>query len=625
MLTDDFYKIIDTELTAIIEKYKDDNYIKKNKSATNNQKAYALLIWFLEFYGKKTDYSSYITDGDEDSSCDIVFDNLDNQGQRVFYIVQSKWNIETNCNKIVDKKDILQALNDFDTILRGKKEKVSTKLKTKIDELQAHQRANGDVKFIYLTLSNNNSKADDNIKSFIENHKRTRFDFYDINRLKVDYIERRFKKIDPINPLENYYNPEESKIHIEVQRINPTSGNYIRVDKPFEAYVFLIKPKTIFELFEKYGFSLFFRNVRNPLITSDFNREIEETATDNPAYFWYYNNGLTAITYLIPEVRDEATTIELIGLQIINGAQTVYSIYKAYSEANPTKRSIIDSEALITLRLLKSGGRDFDLKVTRYTNSQNPVNERDFRANDDIQVRLQNEFYSTNYWYEKRRGEFRTIPKGVKRVPNIVFANCYLAYQLQDPVGVLNNYRQRKDTRKDLLFVSHKDHKDGLYEKIFNKDSKFEDFVTSFYLLDIIIKRTSFDLEDTFSSNLYHLLSFFKIVFTKYCKSKFGEKININLHVQKLYNVSDTEIIVKIFKFINEYLEKEFNLNGDEKSFDKFVNFLTSSSQYERVKGKLEEIDINSEAIESIELKEDEEVVNIMKNDEDEEDKNDEF
>ncbi len=615
MLTEDFYKIIDTELTEILGKYKDDEYIKKNKSAINNQKAYALLIWFLEFYGKKTDYTSHITDGEEDSSCDIVFDHLDNQRQRVFYIVQSKWNIETNCNKEVEKKDILQALNDFDTILRGKKEKVSAKLKSKIDELQEHQKANGDVKFIYLTLCNGNPKADDNIKSFIENHKRTKFDFYDINRIKVDYIERKFKKIDPINPLENYYNPEESKINIEVQRINPASGNYIRVEKPFEAYVFLIKPKTIFELFEKYGFSLFFRNVRNPLIKSDFNKEIEQTATDNPAYFWYYNNGITAITYLIPEVRDEATTIELTGLQIINGAQTVYSIYKAYSEANPTKRSIIDSEALITLRLLKSGGRDFDLKVTRYTNSQNPVNERDFRANDDIHVRLQNEFFTTNYWYEKRRGEFRTTPKGVKRVSNIVFANCYLAYQLQDPVGVLNNYRQRKDTRKDLLFVSHKDHKDGLYEKIFNKDSKFEDFITSFYLLDIIIKRTPLDYEDTFSSNLYHVLSLFSIVFTKYCKSKYGEKINVNLQIQKLYNSGDTEIILKAFKFIAEYLEKEFNLNEVEKSFDKFVSFLTSSSQYERIKGELEEIEITSHTIVSVELKDDDDVVDIQKAD----------
>lgn len=614
MLTEDFYKLIDIELIDILDKYKDDAYIKKNKSAINNQKAYALLIWFLDFYGKKSDYSNYITDGDEDSSCDIVFDNLDNQGQRVFYIVQSKWNIESNCNKEVEKKDILQALNDFDTIIRGKKEKVNAKLKSKIDELQEHLKQNGEVKFVYLTLSSNNPKADDNINSFLENHKKTTFDFYDINRIKIDFIERRYKKIDPINPLENYYNPEESKINIEIQKINKSSGNFIRVEKPFEAYVFLIKPKTIFELFEKYGFSLFFRNVRNPLIQSDFNKEIEQTTVDNPAYFWYYNNGLTAITYLLPnEIRDEATSIELTGLQIINGAQTVYSVYKAYKDASPTKRTIIDSEALITLRLLKSGGRDFDLKVTRFTNSQNPVNERDFRANDDIQVRLQNDFFKTNYWYEKRRGEFRTSPKGIKRIPNNVFANCYLAYHLQEPVAVLNNFRQIKKTRKDLLFVSHKDSKDGLYEKVFNDNSKFEDFLTSFYLLDTIFKRTRFEFEDTFSSNLYHLLSLFKIIFTKYAKLKYSNEINVNLHIQKIYEEEKTEIILKTFKFINEYIEREFKLNEDEKSFDKFISFMTSASQYERVKGQLEDVEITTDLIENVELKDSDEVIEIQK------------
>ena len=58
MLTEDFYKLIDGELIEILEKYKEDTYIKKNKSAINNQKAYALLIWFLDFYGKKSDYSN---------------------------------------------------------------------------------------------------------------------------------------------------------------------------------------------------------------------------------------------------------------------------------------------------------------------------------------------------------------------------------------------------------------------------------------------------------------------------------------------------------------------------------------------------------------------------------------
>ena len=400
MLTKHFYSIIDSELSTLVEKYKNDDFIKKHNGRISEQtKSYALLIWFLDFYGRKSNYIDFITDGVDDSSCDIVFDNTNNQGEKIFYIVQSKWNNENNSEKETDRDEILKALNEFEILLRGEKQNVNDKLKVKLDELDKHLKANGEVKFIFLTLSQYKGGADENINSFINKDEKTKFEVIDINRIKTDYIDRFYKKIDPLNPLESYQNPEESPITLDIIQKN---GN-IKIEKPFEAYMFLLRPKSIYELFEKYGFALFYKNVRNPLLQSQFNEDIEKTALENPAYFWYYNNGITAITYSLPAIRKSAEQIELTGLQIINGAQTVYSIYRAYKNASPVKRKQMDSESLITLRLLKSGGKDFDLNVTRYTNSQNPVDDRDFCANDDIQIKLQIESYQTNIWYEKRR------------------------------------------------------------------------------------------------------------------------------------------------------------------------------------------------------------------------------
>lgn len=419
MFTKDFYKIIDGELNGLLEKYKADKFIQKHKNAINNQKSYALLIWFLEFYGKISNYTSYITDGDNDSSCDIVFDNTNNYGDKIFYVVQSKWNNEGNSEKESDKDEILKALSDFTTILRGEKDDFNDKLKLKLEELDKHLKENGEVKFIFLTLSQYRGGADENIKAFINNDEKLKFEVIDINRIKFDYIDRKYKKIEPLNPLETYQNPEESLIDIEIVQGNGS----IKIEKPFEAYMFLLRPKSIYDLFEKYSFALFYKNVRNPLLQSQFNEEIEKTAIENPAYFWYYNNGITGITYLLPKIGKKAEKIQLTGLQIINGAQTVYSIYQAYKNASPTKRIQMDSESLLTLRLLKSGGKDFDLNVTRYTNLQNPIYDRDFCANDDIQVKLQNESYQTKLWYEKRRDEFRELPEEITKVPNHVFAN----------------------------------------------------------------------------------------------------------------------------------------------------------------------------------------------------------
>ena len=610
MITKDFYNIIDTELDILLVKYKEDKFLKKHRSAINNQKSYALLIWFLEFYGRISNYSNFITDGDNDSSCDIVFDNINNQGDRVFYVVQSKWNNADNSEKETDKDEILKALNDFETILRGEKQNINEKLKIKLEELDNHLKANGEVKFIFLSLSQYFGGADENINSFRNNDNKTKFEIIDINRIKIDYIDRVYKKIEPINPLESYQNPEENPVSIEIVQKN---GN-IKIEKPFEAYMFLLRPKSIYNLFKKYGFALFYKNVRNPLLQSQFNEDIEKTANENPAYFWYYNNGITAITYLLPVIGKKAENIELTGLQIINGAQTVYSIYRAYGSASPTKRIQMDSEALITLRLLKSGGKDFDLNVTRYTNSQNPVNDRDFCANDDIQVMLQNSSYQTKIWYEKRRDEFRETPKDIKKIPNFVFANVYLAYHLQDPVSVLKNNTQNAKTNKDLNFISHKDHKDGLYEKIFNKETSYENMLCAFYVFNSIDEITPFSYQDTFKTNIYHLLALFKVAFTKYLRAKYGDKINVNKHIIKIYEKDEKEIMIKTFKFLNQFVEKQVEVvNNEEKTTERIITFLFTLAHYEKIKDSLEDVEISISDIEGIVLEKDEEIIESEK------------
>ncbi|ALB42023.1 abortive phage infection protein [Anabaena sp. WA102] len=623
MLTKEFYNVIDSNLNILLEKYQDDEFIKKHKKhkgAINNQKSYALLIWFLEFYGRKSNYKDFITDGDKDSSCDIVFDNTNNQGDKIFYVVQSKWNNADNSEKETDKDEILKALNDFDTILRGEKQNVNEKIKAKLEDLDNHLKANGEVKFIFLTLSQYKGGADENISVFRKNDEKTKFEVIDINRIKVDYIDRIYKKIEPLNPLESYQNPEENPVTLEIVQKN----GVVKIEKPFEAYMFLLRPKSIYDLFEKYGFALFYKNVRNPLLQSQFNEDIERTAVDNPAYFWYYNNGITAITYFLPSIGRKAEKIELTGLQIINGAQTVYAIYRAYKDASPTKRKQMDSESLVTLRLLKSGGKDFDLNVTRYTNSQNPVDDRDFCANDDIQIMLQNASYQTNFWYEKRRDEFRETPENIETVSNSVFANTYLAYHLQDPSSVLKNYNQQKQTSKNLNFISHKEHKDGLYEKIFNDETTFENMLCGLYVFGVIYAAVPLPYEETFNVGLYHLLALFKVGFTKYLKAKFDDRINANKYIIKIYEQDDKKIMIQTFNFIDQFVRHQVEVSdNEEKTAERIFKFLFEPAHYEKIKEALENLELSVEDIENVIIEDNEQLIERETNAENNSENND--
>jgi len=65
----------------------------------------------------------------------------------------------------------------------------------------------------------------------------------------------------------------------------------------------------------------------------------------------------------------------------------------------------------------------------------------------------------------------------------LMISKSYL--KLQAPVTVLQN-SQNKGDNKDLLFLSH-----GLYERVFNDNTQFEDMLCSMYLLSLLAESTS--------------------------------------------------------------------------------------------------------------------------------------
>jgi hypothetical protein len=594
MVNLDFYSKINTELEKILRENSDNSALHKHKDENKN-KSYALLMWFLNFYGQTQSYSKYITEGKGDNSCDIILDVEDVEKGKIFYVVQSKWNNEKNCSKLIDSTEFKSALDDFKLILLGeKKSSGNSDFNRKYKQLLKHAEENGQIKFIYLSLANFNSEVEDNIESFEKNYN-TEVQVLDINRIKRDYIDFYYKKIIPNNPLESYYTPdEEIKLNIEQLGIRK---NYLKIERPFDAYIFLIRPKTIYELFHKYKFKLFFKNVRNPLLSSKVNENIEETLKNEIPYFWYFNNGITALTTYVDEgINPTAKSINITGLQIINGAQTVYSVYKSYKNASIKDRKIMDKEAFLTMRLLRVNSEKLGLKITKYTNSQNPMEERDFWANDDIQVKLQQESFNTHYWYEKRRGEFRGAPKGIEIVPNEIFAIHHLAINLQKP----NEACKALKERKDAFFLSRQDDKDGLYEEIFVENNISFHSMLSAMLLAKTVQPFVLDNFEVFpDTNFLQTVTLSKILLKKFINWKFkSDSVNVNKFI--LDNCEKkSELFGAVAYYTNrvtyEYLGFGENESGDFVNREKFSNFLHNSTKFELVKEHFEELQISED------------------------------
>jgi len=595
MINERFYDIIDEEIDDLIKIFKNNTHLKKQNE--NGKKSFAFLLWFLKKYlpnQQLTEFEDLITEGNDDSSSDLIFTNTDQTGNEIYYVVQAKWFLKNNINNSKGiSKEIKACLSDFKLILSGKKEpsEVNINFNKQYQKFLDHKKNNGKVKFIFLTLCKGDIDLHEHIDDFV--NALVSFDLIDFFKLKTQYIEIEYKGIKTHNPIETPYIPQaEFDLNFEKEQV-------IYMDVPYQSNIFLVRPKEIYSLFDKYGHSLFYKNIRNPLPNSYFNEEITNTIKNNPLHFWYFNNGITAITDRIFPFHKDATNVKLRGIQIINGAQTVFSISQAYKYATEDKRTQMNENALISLRVLKSGGKDFDLQVTRYTNSQNPISERDFHSNDEVQKRLQYDFFNyTNIWYETRRGEFRRRIRGITKLTNEILGQTYLAYSINDPFNAKQN--------RKLIFISTDIYPTGLYEVIFNNEAKYDEMLVSYYLYLLIDRRrkrfkklidqidTTQELTNDEKKLLnydfiqyanFDILALFKILFEE--TNKDNTK-SINGKIISYFEKDKIENIEKSYNYITDYL---FNYIQEIKDLDtKIVNSVLFKSKdfYRKLKNRFE-------------------------------------
>src|SRR5262249_15733319 len=138
-------------------------------------------------------------------------------------------------------------------------------------------------------------------------------------------------------------------------------------------------------LFDRHGDLLLERNIRRYLGLHEnrVNVGIRNTLL-TPAKrpnFYFYNNGITVVCskFRHNALQAENFSVQVEGLQIINGGQTCKTIERTLT-AHPDQDY---SQAYVLLRLYEIGASDdFIVRdITYATNSQNPVDLRDLRAN----------------------------------------------------------------------------------------------------------------------------------------------------------------------------------------------------------------------------------------------------
>ncbi|UQY80372.1 AIPR family protein [Candidatus Hepatincola sp. Av] len=231
----------------------------------------------------------------------------------------------------------------------------------------------------------------------------------DINYYNLDDIYNQLNiynsKLDLTDPetctLE-FEAPSNKKNDEQIKEINYYSP---RSEKRYKTSIGLVSGYSLIELYKTHQEKLFDRNVRFFLGKKGVNKEIIKTAQDKPKLFYYYNNG---ITFICKEMDKKGLTLTLTRPQIINGSQTVHSLYEAY-KTFPREKDINSNfkEIKVLVRVLEAPKEetDFGDNLTKYTNSNNKVKLSDYKANSKEQENLQKNMYKLNYYYIIKRGE----------------------------------------------------------------------------------------------------------------------------------------------------------------------------------------------------------------------------
>ncbi|WP_301405166.1 AIPR family protein [Staphylococcus pseudintermedius] len=359
--------------------------IKENEGYNNISLAFA--HWFLSIqYGlNDQEIAESVIDGEGDYGIDAFIHNENNKELEIF---QFKFPSKTETiKKEIPQSDIYKVINGFNYLLDTAEELQLNKASENFINLKDNLRNSEIYKFKINFVSFNQGIVDNEeiLINFINKIQRETgidisYDTYDVHKIS------------------NIYEKMQRKNSVSINLTYTTLQQAYTV-KDIESYVGLINSNDLIEsIKEKIGV-IFDQNIRLAEKKSKVNDNIKRTASnDSSEMFYFYNNGITFICDNI-ENSPNSRSAKLEGASIVNGCQTVTSLYDIYNEGKLKK----DTDLLV--RITKISDYEQRSKITQFLNSQNPIKDSYFIANHSIVRDLQSKLKEKGYFLERQINE----------------------------------------------------------------------------------------------------------------------------------------------------------------------------------------------------------------------------
>ncbi|MFI5159298.1 MAG: AIPR family protein [Sphingobacteriales bacterium] len=397
------------------------------------------------------------------------------------------------------------------------------------------------------------------------------------SKLKIENAIDKFRIVD--KPI--YYDQEDIVSLILQNKTNKINGKVKFIDKQYfeksdggiRTLIGAVSAGDIIDLIkvdekDLINEQVFNENVRVYKPNHRVNKAIIESASDNTNYqFFYLNNGITILceeAEYIPNTR--SPIVELVNLQIINGGQTSHSLFEVYKKLPDKLPSI---EILVRICETKRSNPISD-KISETTNSQIPVGNRDLHSNDLIQKKLEEQFATIGYYYERKPNQYSEKPQS-KVLNNELLAQLYMAYNLDMPSEAKNNKARVFNDLYDLIFDEYiTDANEFL--RLYNLYVPLANLKTDIQKRkrknSMIKDDEAFILHATF-----HILNGIKILFQPEIDKISALDISAKTkqdQVNKLYKSKTKEFQERAISLINEIVREQMDLQRAHYSHEQF-------------------------------------------------------
>lgn len=363
--------------------------------------------------------------------------------------------------------------------------------------------------------------------------------------------------------------------------LNINNSNY-KLKNIIDARYVFTPITTIYKIYRdalEKQYPIFDKNIREYLGSTGVNKKIIDTLTnkEDRVNFFYYNNGITLICKEMSTIKtvksnfNRNAQFSVINPQIVNGCQTVNSIYEVLKNVDPNSLEEDFKDTFVMLKVLQIDSKnDYEKElyenIVKFNNSQNSIDEKTFVSNNSMFLRFQREFEKRGFLLLIKQSDKNTYKNKYKSIATLQEnAHKYLEkYNLE--MKKITDFFIPLEKLLQIILAFQAGGFEAFTKKssLLKSDSQAYKIVTEFLKNDSVTYSSLIDLwllyflsekhkkqsEDRHTPISYYLID----CFAKYdCDNRSVEMIS-----EKLESYDQIKEIIKLYSAVTKAYTKEY-------------------------------------------------------------------